>query len=131
MSDEQMYVALGLRAEDERVQKAAQEGDIEGATQGVGVQGGAAQGGCAQGGAAQGGAAARDDTHGAAIPVEDYAPLQIIYDKDNPKFKLGTMFPNMKEFKLAVRQWAINTEFELATEKSCKTKFRGYKEGYY
>uniref|UniRef100_A0A0A9CDU3 Uncharacterized protein n=1 Tax=Arundo donax TaxID=35708 RepID=A0A0A9CDU3_ARUDO len=93
MSDEQMYVTLGLRVEDEKVQKAAQEDAVEGDAQGVGAQGGAAQGVGAQGGAAQGGGSAGDDTHDATIPVEDRVPLQIIYDKDNLKFKPGTMCP--------------------------------------
>ena len=42
------------------------------------------------------------------------------------KMDLGTMYPAMDEFRLAVRQFAINEEFELGTEKSCKDRFRGF-----
>ncbi|KAL6636741.1 hypothetical protein ACP70R_024313 [Stipagrostis hirtigluma subsp. patula] len=66
-----------------------------------------------------------------AIPIDDILPdeRQIRYDKENPKIELGAMFPNMKEFRLAVRQYAINGEFELGTEKSDKKRFRGFCTG--
>jgi len=33
--------------------------------------------------------------------------------------EVGTAYPNMEEFKLAVRQYAINNEFDIKVEKSC------------
>lgn len=39
---------------------------------------------------------------------------------------LGTIYPSMKEFRMAVRQFAINEEFDLGTEKSDPTRFRGF-----
>jgi hypothetical protein len=39
---------------------------------------------------------------------------------------VGTMYPNMVEFRLALKQHAIVTEFELGTEKSDTLRFRGY-----
>ena len=68
------------------------------------------------------------DNDGAAIPVSDVIPNEVVitYDKDNPKMDLGTMYPSMKEFRLAVRQFAINDEFDLGTEKSDKKRFRGF-----
>ena len=36
------------------------------------------------------------------------------------------MYPNMEEFKLAVRQYAINNEFDIKVEKSCKTIYRAF-----
>jgi hypothetical protein len=40
--------------------------------------------------------------------------------------EVGTLYPTMDEFKLAVRQFAINNEFNLGVEKSCKTIYRAY-----
>jgi len=47
----------------------------------------------------------RGDTEGAAIPVSDAIPDEVVitYDKDHPKMDLGTMYPSMKEFRLVVR----------------------------
>jgi hypothetical protein len=54
------------------------------------------------------------DIDGAAIPTSDVVPdeMVITYDK-NPSIEVGTMYPTMEEFKLAVRQFAINEEFHL------------------
>jgi hypothetical protein len=40
--------------------------------------------------------------------------------------EVGTMYPNMDEFRLAVRQYAINKEFNLGVDKSCRTRYRAY-----
>ena len=68
------------------------------------------------------------DNDGAAILVSDVIPNEIVitYDKDHPKMDLGTMYPSMKEFRLAVRQFSINEEFDLGTEKSDKKRFTGF-----
>jgi hypothetical protein len=68
------------------------------------------------------------NTDGAAIPTSDVVPCEIVisYDKNNPSMEVGTVYPNMDEFRLAVRQYAINKEFNLGVEKSCKTRFRAY-----
>ena len=39
---------------------------------------------------------------------------------------LGTIYPSMKEFRMAVWEFAINEEFDLGTEKSDPTRFRGF-----
>jgi hypothetical protein len=39
--------------------------------------------------------------------------------------EVGTMYPTMEEFKLAVQQFAIK-EFHLGVEKSCKTIYRAF-----
>jgi hypothetical protein len=68
------------------------------------------------------------DIDGAAIPTNDVVPGEIIisYDKNNPSMKVGTQYPTMEEFKLAVRQFAIKKEFHLGVEKSCKQRYRAY-----
>jgi len=68
------------------------------------------------------------DIDGAAIPTSDAVPgeMVITYDKKNPSMEVGTMYPTMEEFKLAVWQFAINKEFHLRVEKSTKTVYRAY-----
>ena len=48
----------------------------------------------------------------------------ISYDKNNPPMDVGTIYPTMEEFKMAVRQYAINKEFDLGTGKSDKTRYK-------
>ena len=64
------------------------------------------------------------DTNGADIVVDDYLPGEIIvvHDPNRPRMALGTVYPNQQEFRLAVRQFAINEEFELHTAKTDKTR---------
>jgi hypothetical protein len=68
------------------------------------------------------------DIDGAAIPTSDAVPGEMVisYDKNNPSMEVGTMYPTMEEFKLAVRQFAIKKEFHLGVEKSCKTIYRAF-----
>ena len=68
------------------------------------------------------------DNEGAAIRTSDDVPseMMISYDKNNPTMDIGTIYPTMEEFKMAVRQFAINKEFDLGTDKPCKTRYRAY-----
>ena len=72
--------------------------------------------------------AASPNVDGAAIPTNDAVPGEMVisYDKNNPSMEVGTMYPTMEEFKLAVRQYAIKKQFHLGIEKSCKTRYRAY-----
>ncbi|KAF0894683.1 hypothetical protein E2562_001976 [Oryza meyeriana var. granulata] len=101
MSDDQLFVLLGLRDEEERAKKSAQVDESNNATE-------------------TSGHAVIEDIEGAANPVDDAitGELVILYDKNNPCMDKGTKYPSMKEFGLAVRQFAINKEFELHIEKS-------------
>jgi len=47
----------------------------------------------------------------------------IVYDPDKPCMSLGSVYPCMKEFRLAMRQFAINEEFELDLEKTDPTRY--------
>lgn len=61
------------------------------------------------------------------IPVDDVAwnePI-IDWDRDNPEMEVGIVYPSMVDFRLALRQYAIVHEFELCTEKSDRSRFRG------
>ena len=64
----------------------------------------------------------------AAVPVDDKVPEEPIFDwdRDNPDMSVGTCYPNMPDFRLAVKQHAILNEFELATAHSNKERFRGH-----
>jgi hypothetical protein len=66
------------------------------------------------------------DYDGAAIPISDAVPSEVVisYDKNNPPIVVGTLYPTMEEFKMAVRQYAINKEFDLGTEKSDTKRYR-------
>ncbi|KAM0838195.1 hypothetical protein ACQ4PT_061129 [Festuca glaucescens] len=48
------------------------------------------------------------------------------YDKEDPPMTVGSTYPNMDEFKLALRQHAVKREFEYNTEKSAPRRFRCY-----
>jgi hypothetical protein len=78
-SEESVYSLLGLRQEDER----EEEMNRMGASRVHNVE----------------------TTEGASILVDDYIPEEtsMVYDKDNPIMALGTIYPSMEEFRLAVR----------------------------
>ena len=65
------------------------------------------------------------DTTGAAIPVDDHVPEERIYgyDPNKPCMDIGTVYPNMKEFRVAMKQFAINEEFELRLVKTDKKRY--------
>ena len=115
IGQDELYIILGLKDEDERAKKAAEAAAKEAAAQAAETQGGTMP----------------LDIDGAAIPVDDVIPeeLHLRYDKDKTQMKLGLCYPDMDEFRMAVRQYAINEEFELGTEKSDKKRFRGYCTG--
>jgi hypothetical protein len=60
------------------------------------------------------------------MPVDDKNAemVNILHDVDHPDLKLGTLYPSMKEFRLAVRQYTINEEFELGITKSDRNRYR-------
>ena len=68
------------------------------------------------------------DVDGAVISTNDVVPGEIIisYDKNNPSMEVGTQYPTMEEFKLAVRTYVIKKEFHLGVEKSTTKKYRGF-----
>jgi hypothetical protein len=51
---------------------------------------------------------------GDSIPEERI----LVCDRPNPIMKVGSLYKDMKEFRLAMRQYAINNEFELGIESS-------------
>ena len=69
-----------------------------------------------------------EEMEAAVILVDDneaYEPL-FFYDRDSPNMSIGTLYPSMPQFRLAVKQHAIVKEFELGTKKSDPERFRGF-----
>ena len=62
------------------------------------------------------------DMNDAAVNVDDTVDVEPMHewDRDNPDMSVGTCYPSMAEFRLAVRQHAIVKEFEYDTEHSGK-----------
>lgn len=77
IDEDQVYVILGLRDEDDNAERAAKE-----AVAGAGADGD------------KGKAPAVEDTHGAVIPVDDDIPgeMRILYDPNKPSMDLGVPF---------------------------------------
>jgi hypothetical protein len=111
VDDDRMYELIGLRAEDEAAQKAGeafkmQEGDVN-------------RGDCENG------------TIDATIPIDDEIPDErvMLHDLDKPCMDIRTVYPSMRDFRLAVRQFAINEEFELEIYKTDLSRFIGNCKG--
>ena len=98
-----MYDKMGLKDEDEREERKRKESCRTRATDGAADE-------CV-------------DAH-AALSYVEYLPDErvIVCDRKNPIMKLGSMYKDMNEFRLAMRQYAINHEFELDLKSS--TPFR-------
>ncbi|KAM0917756.1 hypothetical protein ACQ4PT_009202 [Festuca glaucescens] len=55
----------------------------------------------------------------------NHAP-NVEYDKEDPPMTVGSKYPNMHEFKLAIRQHVVKRDFEFNTEKSGPRRFTAY-----
>jgi hypothetical protein len=71
------------------------------------------------------------DDHLADQPREDFLPdeKRVVYDRMNPSMQLGCLFPNMKEFRIAMRRYAIKHEFKLGIDVTSTTRYVGYYKG--
>jgi hypothetical protein len=58
-------------------------------------------------------------------PLPDYG-VNMDYDKDNPPMKVGSTYPNMEEFRLALSHHAIKNEFEYNMQKSEPGRYIAY-----
>ena len=72
-----------------------------------------------------------NEDHHADQPCQDYIPdeKRVVYNRMNPSMQPGCLFPNMKEFRIAMRQYAIKHEFELGIEVTSTTRYVGYCKG--
>ena len=71
----------------------------------------------------------QSDMTDAVVPDDDNVPKEPMFerDRDNPDMSVGTCYPCMTDFRLAVKQHAIVNEFELAIAHSDKQRFRGHR----
>jgi hypothetical protein len=71
------------------------------------------------------------EVKGADILVDDKAPEEplIVWDERKPVMDTGTPYPNMVEFRKALKQFAINGEFEFGTKKNEPERFRAFCKG--
>ena len=54
-------------------------------------------------------------------------PIPVVaYDKEDPPMGVGSIYPNMREFRIALSQHAIKHEFEFNIEKSDPGRVRAY-----
>jgi hypothetical protein len=70
-----------------------------------------------------------DDNSTAILIFQQLPGERVMFDRNNPVMEPGSLYSNMKEFSLAVRQFAIDNEFELGIEATDKTIYRGYCRG--
>jgi hypothetical protein len=105
-----MYARLGFREEDEREARERQEASMGRSSSVYGNE-------CVDG--------------VAALPYEDHLPNErvLLCDRTNPIMKMGSLYKDMKKFRLAMRLYAINNEFELGIESSAPFWYRGYCKG--
>ena len=86
-SEEQVYEILGLGHKDEREEEMAREAALNSRVDDRSASGIPNVGG----------------TEGAYMLVDDYIPeTMMMYDKDNPTMAIGTIYPCMEDFQLAM-----------------------------
>ena len=54
----------------------------------------------------------------------------VAYDRNDPPMSVGSLYPNIAEFRLPLSQHAIKNEFEYNIEKSEPGKYRAYCKGH-
>jgi hypothetical protein len=102
-SEEQLYVVLGLKGEDD-----CENHEKERRTCGPGPSNGANV--C--------------DDSSAAILIFQHLPRErVMFDRNNPIMEPGSLYPNMK-FRLVMRQYVIDKEFKLGVEVTDKIRYR-------
>jgi hypothetical protein len=106
-----LYDRLGLLAEDERETTERQDAFT---SRSFGVRG-----------------SDELDDETAALPCNDCIPQERVFvcNRSNPIMKIGSLYKDMKEFRLAMRQYEISNEFELGIESSSPFRYRAYCKG--
>jgi hypothetical protein len=124
IDEDKVYYLLGLRTEDDDGQSVANSTSNNDAVPDVGQ---ATTNSTVPDVGSSGAAIPNIDTRGAAIPVDDAIPEEtmMLHDPNNPCMDIGTVYPSMVEFRLAVRQYAINKQFGLRTAKTDTKRFTG------
>jgi hypothetical protein len=66
----------------------------------------------------------RLEKEGAILIFQHLLEERLMFDRNNPVMKPGSLYPSMKEFRLAMRQYSIDKEFELGIEATDKRRYR-------
>jgi hypothetical protein len=107
-SEEQLYLVLGLKGEEGREKQKERRTCCIDPSNGANV--------C--------------DDSSAGIPIFQHLPDErVMFDRNNPVMEPSSLYPNMKEFRLAMRQYTIEKEFELGVEVTNRMRYRGYCRG--
>jgi hypothetical protein len=70
------------------------------------------------------------DDNDAAIPIfQQLLRERQFYDRNTPMMEPRSVYPSMKNFRVAMRQYAIDKEFQLSIEARDKTRYSGYCHG--
>jgi hypothetical protein len=105
-SEEQIYAILGLQKEDESEKK------------GMG-----GSGACCS-------VQNESDDSAAVIPIfQQLLGERQLFDRSNPMMEPRSVYPSMKEVRLAMQQYAIDKEFELGIKATNKVRYGGYCHG--
>ena len=104
MDEEQIYEAMGFKAADEGI--AGADGPLEILVPEIPPD-------------------VEEEMEATTISVDDNEATEplFFYDRDNPDMSIGTLYPSMPQFRLAVKQHVIVKKFELGTEKSDLERF--------
>jgi hypothetical protein len=96
--------------------KAEDEAEEQGRKTRCGVGSSSARNGC-------------EDGSGAILIFQHLPGEMMMFDRNNSVMEPGSLYPSMKEFRLAMRQYSIDKEFELGIEATDKRRYRGYCRG--
>jgi hypothetical protein len=69
-----------------------------------------------------------EDDDSAALDCVDFLPheTRVFYDSNHLVMEVGSLYASMTQFRFAMRQYAIEKEFEIGIEASTPKKYIGY-----
>jgi hypothetical protein len=67
------------------------------------------------------------DDSSTVISIFQHLPRErVMFDRNNSVMEPDRLYSNMKEFRLAMRQYVIDKEFELGVEATDRIRYSGY-----
>jgi hypothetical protein len=106
-SEEQVYAVFGLQKEDDN-----EKNDMEGRGEGCSLWNEC------------------DDNHAAILVFQQLPRERRLFNRNTHVMEPESVYPSMQGFRLVIRQYAIDKEFELDTKATDKTRCRARK-GYW
>jgi hypothetical protein len=105
-SEEQLYLVLELKEEDDREKQEKERKTC--------------------GDSHYNGGNVCDDSSAAISIFQHLSEEKVMFDRNNSVMEPGSFYPNMKEFRLVMRQYTIDKEFELGVEATDMRTYREY-----